>query len=138
MYAGVITSALVERQTRQLYHEATAVIAEADRWVDRWRKAKARTFIRAARYKAAIVTELYRAHPAPLDRRHLCDALGRVRLPISRQSLSEHIETLIAAGVVMEHGREYVRPQAGGFAPMTYALTPAFLDSAVPNPAPGV
>ena len=110
---------------------ANAAIATADKQVESLRAQRDKRH-HVAHVRAAVVSVLYRAHPAPMDRIQLRSALQGLKLRITRQGLDKHLAELTAANVVMEYGRMRVREARGGYAPMTFVLHPQFLDGVTP------
>lgn len=110
---------------------AHAAMQLADQRVETLRREREAKRHHVAHVRAAVVAVLYRAHPAPMDRRQILDALRAMRVLISRQGLDRHLTELQAATVVMEYERVRVREARGGYPPMTFVLTPDFLDRAI-------
>ena len=108
-----------------------AAMATADERVEALRAQRDKRH-HVAHIRAAVVSVLYRAHPAPQDRQQIRDAVQALRLRITRQGLERHLTELTAANVVMEYGRMRVREARGGYAPMTFVLHPDFLDRVTP------
>lgn len=107
-------------------------MALADEEVERTRKARDGKRHHVAHVRAAVVSVLYRAHPAPMDRLQLLDALRGLKLRVTRQGLDRHLGYLQDAGVVVPFERLRVRPARGGYPPMTFVLAPDFLDRVTP------